>query len=118
MKADINSKADIELLVNNFYNKLLVDDLMAPHFLGLDLNHHIPRIVSFWSMVLLDDAGYKTNVFDKHSHLKINQSHFDKWVNLFSETVDELFIGEKANLAKQRAAILGYTFGSKMASKH
>jgi hypothetical protein len=32
--------------------------------------------------------------------------------------VDEFFSGEKANLAKHRAAILGYTFGSKMASNN
>ena len=118
MNTDIINEKDIELLVNNFYNKLLLDELMAPHFHGLDLKNHIPRIISFWEMVLLDKPGYKTNVFDKHSHLQINQKHFDRWVELFSETVDEFFSGEKANLAKQRAAILGYTFGSKMASKN
>jgi hemoglobin len=118
MNTDIINEKDIELLVNNFYNKLLLDELMAPHFHGLDLKNHIPRIISFWEMVLLDKPGYKTNVFDKHSHLQINQKHFDRWVELFSETVDEFFSGEKANLAKHRAAILGYTFGSKMASNN
>jgi len=118
MNKDIINEKDIELLVNNFYNKLLLDELMAPHFHGLDLKNHIPRIISFWEMVLLDKPGYKTNVFDKHSQLQINQKHFDRWVELFSETVDEFFSGENANLAKQRAAILGYTFGSKMASKN
>jgi truncated hemoglobin YjbI len=54
MNTDIINEKDIELLVNNFYNKLLLDELMAPHFHGLDLKNHIPRIISFWEMVLLD----------------------------------------------------------------
>jgi len=115
-KHDIKTEEDTKLLVSSFYAKVLKDNLLSPHFFGLNLEEHLPRIVQFWNMVLLDQEGYKTNVFDKHVHLKINQTHFDKWVQLFSQTVDELFEGEKANLAKQRAAILGYTFGSKMAA--
>jgi hypothetical protein len=38
---------------------------------------------------------------------------FNLWVNLFKQTVDELFEGEKAELAKQRAVVLGWTMGSK-----
>ncbi len=29
--------------------------------------------------------------------------HFQRWILLFNETVDELFKGEKAELIKQRA---------------
>jgi hemoglobin len=118
MKADIKSEEDITLLVHSFYDKLLLDEFMAVHFHGLDLKHHFPRIIDFWSLILLDKMGYTSNVFDKHIHLNINQQHFDRWLQLFSKTVDELFEGEKANFAKQRAAVLGYTFGSKMDSLH
>ena len=114
MKHDIESEEDITKLVHVFYSKLLNDDLMSPHFKGLNLEHHFPRIIDFWSLILLDKIGYTSNVFDKHVHLNIHQLHFDKWVALFTETVDELFVGEKSNFAKQRAAVLGYTFGSKI----
>ncbi len=86
---------------------------MQPAFAGLDFQHHVPNIVAFWSLVLLDEEGYKTNVFDKHLHLPIQPHHFDIWRDTFVATVNRLFKGEKADLAIQRATVLSYTFKSK-----
>ena len=106
--------ADVDLLVSTFYAKVLADPLLAPHFAGIDLQHHLPRIADFWALILIDKEGYKGNVFDRHAHLQINNRHFDRWVELFTQTVDALFIGAKADLAKQRAMLLQYTFVNKM----
>ena len=111
---DITTYADVEQLLRIFYQKLLKDELLAPHFAGINLEAHMPRIIAFWAFILIDQEGYKGNVFDKHKHLDIGEAHFTRWVKLFSKTVDELFAGEKANLAKQRAMLLGHTFQSKM----
>lgn len=111
---DITTYADVGFLLRTFYTKLLKDDLLAPHFADIDLEAHLPRIIAFWAFILIDQEGYRGNVFDKHKHLDIGEAHFTRWVKLFSETVDEHFAGEKANLAKQRAVLLGYTFQSKM----
>lgn len=73
----------------------------------------MPHIVHFWSFVLLDEEGYKTNVFDKHLNLPIKPHQFDTWLSVFNGTVDELFSGETADMAKQRATSLAYTFKSK-----
>jgi hemoglobin len=113
---DITTYADVELLVRTFYDKLLRDGLMAPHFANINLEEHLPRIIAFWAFILIDQEGYKGSVYEKHRHLDIGEEHFTKWVKLFSETVDELYAGEKANLAKQRAVLLGYTFQNKMKS--
>ena len=113
-RVEISTPKDVDRLVRAFYGKVLRDELLAPHFVGIDLEHHLPRIAAFWALILVDQEGYKGNVFDKHAHLDINNSHFDRWVALFSQTVDELFIGEKAELAKQRAKLLQYTFVSKL----
>lgn len=110
---DISSRADIELLINTFYSNLLKINEMKPPFEGLDFEKHVPNIVSFWCFVLLDEEGYKTNVFDKHLHLPIKLHMFDTWLNTFVFTVDALFNGEKAEMAKQRATSLTYTFKSK-----
>jgi hemoglobin len=110
---DISSRNDIEKLVRHFYSKLLKDEMISKHFVQLDLEHHIPRIVAFWSFVLLDEAGYNTNVFEKHLHLQLDMEQTQRWVKLFKESVDELFTGEKAELAKQRAESIGHIFGTK-----
>lgn len=110
---DIQTKSDIEQLINFFYTRLLEIDEMKPVFAGIDLPKHIPHIVHFWSFVLLDEEGYKTNVFEKHLHLPIKTEYFDIWLRVFTHAVDELFAGEKADLAKQRATSLAYTFKAK-----
>jgi hemoglobin len=111
--SDIKTKTDIELIINTFYEKLLQNPEMKVVFEGIDFKNHVPQIVHFWSFVLLDEEGYKTNVFEKHLHLPIKLPQFDIWLDTFTKTVDELFTGEKAELAKQRATVLTFTFKSK-----
>lgn len=113
-KSDISSKTDIETLVNQFYGKVLKDDVLASFFKHLNFETHLPKMVFFWSFVLLDEPGYTTDVTKKHMHMKLEKEHFDRWILLFHETVDALFEGEKANLAKQRATLLGWTIESKI----
>jgi len=114
MKEDIQTKEDITRLVDLFYDWVLKDEKLAHFFAHLDFEAHKPKMVHFWSFVLLDEPGYTTNVFDKHSNLHANSSDFNEWVSLFHATVNELFEGEKADAAKFRATTLGYTFGSKI----
>ena len=110
---DIENKEDIESLIHEFYSKLLQIEEMKVIFDGIDFPKHVPQIVHFWSFVLLDEAGYKTNVFEKHLHLDIKSPQFDIWLGVFTDSVDELFKGEKAEMAKQRATVLAHTFKSK-----
>ena len=111
---DISTEQDVEFLVKTFYSRVLLDELLAPHFNNVDFEHHFPRMIAFWNFILLDKAGYTGNVFDKHAQLKINETHFDCWLLHFTATVHDFFEGEKALLAKQRAEVLKFTFLSKM----
>lgn len=113
-KKEINRMEDIDLLVTSFYERAFQDPKLAPHFEGMDFSAHKPRMIAFWAFVLLDQPGYTTNVFDKHTHLSIDKTHFTRWVEIFHQTVDDLFEGEKANDAKLRASTIGWTFGEKM----
>jgi hemoglobin len=115
VKTDISKREDIELLVRGFYKKAFQDDLIAHFFIGMDLEFHLPHMISFWSFVLLDESGYTTNVVAKHTSMKINESHVDRWVLLFSQCVDDYFKGEKATFAKERAGLIGWTILSKIA---
>lgn len=110
MKSDIASRADIEILVNTFYRKVQKDELIAHFFnevVQLDWNKHIPVMYSFWESILLDKHSYQGNPMPIHVSLNekspMKKEHFDRWVELFFSTVDELFSGEKAELAKTRA---------------
>tara|TARA_B110000285_G_scaffold121729_1_gene137671 strand:+ start:572 stop:913 length:342 start_codon:yes stop_codon:yes gene_type:complete len=111
---DITTNKDVELLVNTFYSKVVEDNVLVPFFKNLNLKVHMPKMIEFWEFVLLDKAGYKTDVTEKHMHMRLKKEHFDQWVFLFNETVDALFEGEKAELAKQRAFLVGWTIQSKM----
>jgi hemoglobin len=112
-RKDIETREDIEKLIRSFYEDLLKLEGMPEVFAGIDFPSHIPSIVKFWSFVLLDESGYKTNVFQKHLHLPIRSHQFDQWLEIFTKTVDRLFEGENAGLAKQRATALAYTFKNK-----
>lgn len=110
---DISSRSDVELLINTFYSRLLLLEDIKPVFENIDFEKHLPHIVHFWSFVLLDEEGYKTNVFEKHIPLPIKSYMFDKWLEVWIDTVNSLFKGEKAELAKQRATALAFTFKNK-----
>lgn len=107
---DIETPGDIELLVNAFYEKVKADDLIGYIFtkaVNVNWQRHLPVMYQFWENVLFFTGGYEGNPINSHKHLhkmvQLKIDHFKRWNELFSQTVDELFVGEKASLAKQRA---------------
>ena len=111
---DIETREDIVQLVDVFYTKIVKDELLSPFFKHLNFEKHLPKMVDFWAFVLLDEVGYSTNVTDKHLNMRLKKEHFDRWISLFNETIDTLFNGDKANLAKERAFLIRWTIESKM----
>jgi len=114
MKRDITSKNDIEMLINAFYDKVVKDELIGAFFGHVNFEKHLPKMYHFWSFVLLDEAGYTTDVTKVHVNMRIKAEHFDQWVSIFNATVDEMFEGEKAEMAKQRAFLIRWTIESKI----
>lgn len=110
MKSDIKNRTDIERLVKTFYEKLLHDDEMSPLFVDVAGDHlaaHFEILYDFWESVLFFTGQYKRNTMLKHIELHdkygLTKAHFTTWLSYFNQTVDDLFEGEKAGLAKQRA---------------
>lgn len=110
----LETPSDIHQLVSTFYDKVLQDEQLAPFFQKLDFSAHLPQMERFWRFALLSEEGYTTNVTEKHLKMPLQKQHFDRWLALFNETMDELFEGELAQQAKQRAAVIGWTINSKM----
>jgi hemoglobin len=111
---DILSRGDVTKLITAFYSKVRQDELLAPVFSHVDWEHHTPIIIDFWSSLLLGDQSYKRNPFEKHINLKITSEHFGRWLQLFNQTIDELFSGTKANEAKERALSIAGIFQHKL----
>lgn len=110
MKKDITTRKDIELLVDNFYIKIKADPLLSHFFsdiVKVHWNNYLPVMYSFWENALFFTGSYLGNPLEVHKHLNklksLHEVHFLQWNKLFIETVDELFEGEKAILAKERA---------------
>lgn len=114
MKQDIETAEDIEVLVDVFYSKVMQSNSLEPFFKDLNWDVHLPRMKKFWRFVLLDEAGYTENVTRKHLHMSLSKELFTDWLILFHKTVDELYSGPKASLAKTRATLIGMGIQSKM----
>ncbi len=111
MKRDIENRADIELLVNTFYDRVKSNALLEPIFndvAQIDWNAHLPIMYTFWASILLNERSFFGNPMQKHIALSrlttLTETEFSEWLALFTQTVDALFEGEKAEDAKARAA--------------
>ena len=114
MRNDITTRDDIKILVDRFYEKVQADELLNPVFSHVDWPHHLPIMYNFWSSLLLGDQSYHGNPLQKHLPLLIEAQHFQRWLKLFRETVNENFDGEKAEEVKMRAESIAGIFQVRM----
>ncbi len=119
MKQDIQTRADVHLLVSSFYKKVRSDSVLGPFFEPIikDWDAHIERLTTFWETSLFmtrkleqkyhgDPLQVHVKV-DKDNNQSITELHFGLWLNLWFETIEELFKGEHAENAKRRARKMG-----------
>lgn len=109
----IESREDISQLVRIFYAKIRKDDLLGDifnsHIAENQWEAHLEKLTDFWETNLLGVARFKGNPsakhinVDKNMNYSITQVHFGAWLNLWFETIDQLFEGELAQKAKQSA---------------
>ncbi len=114
---DIKDLEDIKLLVNSFYGKVREDELLGPIFESVvqgNWEPHLNKMYSFWQTVLTEDMTYRGRPFPPHMKLPVEQKHFERWLGLFSETIDANFAGVKAEEAKWRAQRMATMFWSKI----
>ena len=114
---DIITLEDIKTLVDVFYEKVRQDELLGPIFNERiqDLwPQHLKKMYAFWQTILLEQHTYLASPFPPHAQLPVDHSHFQRWMELFILTTDELFQGEKAYEAKWRAGKMAELFESKI----
>ncbi len=107
MKTDILVRGDVMALVDRFYDKIKADPALGHLFAHVDWERHLPVMYAFWENALFYTGGYTGNPLRSHEQLHrkspLSAAHFKRWQELFIETVEEMYKGEKAELAKQRA---------------
>lgn len=110
MKNELKNRTDLLLLMQEFYKKLLADDSINYLFTDvakIDIEHHLPVLVDFWDSILFQSGTYQKNAMQPHLNLHakspLQPHHFETWLRYFKETVDELFDGDVAFAAKERA---------------
>lgn len=116
-RKEIESRADVSLLVNTFYMKVRVHETLGPIFNGVinDWPEHLDKLTDFWETSLLFVKAYNGNPLkahlgvDRQFNNSIEQAHFDSWLQLWFETLDELFTGANCDIAKTRAQVMAHT---------
>lgn len=114
-KGDISSRKDIHLLVSEFYKKVRNNEVLGPFFNPVisDWDTHIENLTDFWQSTLFLNRKYFGNPLkvhvkvDKENNHSITEYHFGIWLNLWYQTIDELFSGDNADNAKRRARKMG-----------
>lgn len=111
MKKDIQNRDDVFILVSSFYEKVRANDKIG-HFFNdtiKDWSGHLEKLTDFWETNLFFVNKFKGDPMKAHQEVdqqfdhKLEQKHFGEWLNMWFATVDELYEGEKANIAKNRA---------------
>ena len=110
---DIESIEDIRLLVDSFYSSVREDELLSPIFnekIGDKWPIHLAKMYSFWQTILLEEPAYSGRPFPPHAKLPVSKAHFDRWLLLFSKTINKHFEGAIANEAKWRSEKMAELF--------
>ncbi len=119
MKKDIQNREDVFLLVSEFYKKVRKDAVLGPFFNNVikDWDAHLDRLTTFWetSLFMTKKLEHKYYGNPLEAHVKVDQEnnhsitelHFGLWLNLWYQTLDELFEGEITENAKRRARKMG-----------
>ncbi|WP_436514995.1 group III truncated hemoglobin [Ekhidna sp. To15] len=109
---DIETPEDLYRLVDSFYDQAKKDSMLGPIFNQFvdDWEPHIQKVSGFWAATIFASGTYRGNPMALHQEVdeklnhSLSQSHFNKWVEIWHETVDSMFMGSKADMAKQRAS--------------
>lgn len=116
-KQDIQTEEDVRLLVHTFYGYVQENERLDYIFgdvASVDWDVHLPNMVDFWSNLLFQTGRYYGRPFRHHLPLPIEKNDFFIWLNLFHQTVDELFDGEKARYAKDISSKIAASFSYRL----
>lgn len=107
---DLDDEIEIAEMVRRFYADVAQDDVLGPMFTDVarvDWSEHLPKLTAFWCRALLSQPGYEGNPYRQHQEIHrrrpLGRVHFERWLDLFHETLDLGWSGPKVDQAKSLA---------------
>jgi hemoglobin len=115
MKKQIENRADIAFLVQQFYGKIKADKEIGFYFTTMieDWEAHLEKLTDFWETNLFAVKKYKGNPHETHNEVdahfegRITSNEFGIWLNYWFQTLEEHFEGENVAILKRRARKMG-----------
>ncbi len=121
---DLCDADDVADMVRRFYRDVAQDDLLGPMFndvAQVDWSEHLPKLTAFWCRALFGTVGYAGNPFRAHQLVHARQpftaAHFERWLELFHETIDLGWAGANAEKVKALAATVARVHGEQLIGK-
>jgi hemoglobin len=104
--------ATVRKIVSDFYDRVLDEDSLSPHFEHVDMARLVDHQTKFMSYLLGGPASFSDDHLQRvHQHLDISLGEFDQIVDVLTETLEDHGI-EKEDLAsveqmlRQRESII------------
>lgn len=116
-KKEIEDRQDVVLLVNKFYQRVRQNELIGPIFnekIGKHWAAHLEKMYDFWESRLFDKDIYEGRPLMVHKPLPIGKPHFETWLKLWNETIDDYFVGDVADKARSKADSIAQFFQEKL----
>ena len=122
-RPDLDSRAELERFVRQFYAAMLEDAVLGPLFTqvaAVELDKHMPHIVDYWAKLLLGESAYQRHTMNIHRRLHAKRSlqpaDFDRWLSYFCNAVDTGWEGPRAARAKRIASTIARNMQSALVS--
>jgi hemoglobin len=110
----------IARIVQEFYHRVRRDPILGEIFNAriADWESHLQRMCEFWSSIALGSGRYHGRPLSKHLTLPVSAPHFDRWLEIFASTVQEICTPAAAELLAQRARLIARSLEAGIASAH
>lgn len=110
MKTDLENREDVKALISAFYTKIRKHEILSTFFeIVKDWDEHIEKLTDFWESNIFNARSFRGNPMLKHhivdarSGYQVDQKHFGHWLQVWFETIDEMYEGPNADKLKEKA---------------
>lgn len=118
---DLDDPAEIAEMVRRFYADVAQDDLLAPYFTVdgelIDWQALILRITDYWNHVILYAPDYEIDAIEQHRHVHEGDAFtaeaFDRWLQVFIDTVEGGWTGPNTTRAKKRGTGMAWAMAQR-----